>query len=450
MKNNKKADTIAGIIIAVFILSFAMLGIVNVLDYNQNITSNYEKETDLYILKSNSESIIKRLNIDHIQQDEKFWIRRNEATQRYEVVTGTGNEYLKYVDKDGRNIDPASNIGKTFIREFEKKIDILRYDIKPPEINNLVFHFDASNVDGTYNSTLTGGVVVNRWVNLAGNGVPDAVDKSTLPLAPYIYSSQLPRFNIDGLNGKPMVEFNGVDQMLAMDVNIKINTDRNIFINPSSNDPACSKPEHTFKEKSFAIVFKTSDDIINSQMVYEQGGQATGYNFIIEGGEVWAGIHNTAIYSICTGRTYPSWPTGHKFKSVSLGTVLPNTIYFVMVVQDSSNSIPSQNKLKIYLNGFLVNQTDYVYPQPEHLYGGLGNVYYLNVSGKTWGVFRDYIAGHKAYFKGGIGEIISRNHALSENEIRGVQNYFSQKWLGGKSSIRYDIVETTIKEFKDY
>ena len=450
MKNNKKADTIAWIIIAVFILSFAMLWIVNVLDYNQNITSNYEKETDLYILKSNSESIIKRLNIDHIQQDEKFWIRRNEATQRYEVVTWTWNEYLKYVDKNWRNIDPASNLWKTFIREFEKKIDILRYDIKPPEINNLVFHFDASNVDWTYNSTLTWWVVVNRWVNLANNWVPDAVDKSTLPLAPYIYSSQLPRFNIDWLNWKPMVEFNWVDQMLAMDVNIKINTDRNIFINPSSNDPACSKPEHTFKEKSFAIVFKTSDDIINSQMVYEQWWQATWYNFIIEWWEVWAGIHNTAIYSICTWRTYPSWPTWHKFKSVSLWTVLPNTIYFVMVVQDSSNSIPSQNKLKIYLNWFLVNQTDYVYPQPEHLYWWLWNVYYLNVSWKTWWVFRDYIAWHKAYFKWWIWEIISRNHALSENEIRWVQNYFSQKWLWGKSSIRYDIVETTIKEFKDY
>ena len=46
MKNNKKADTIAWIIIAVFILSFALLWIVNVLDYNHSISDNYEKETD--------------------------------------------------------------------------------------------------------------------------------------------------------------------------------------------------------------------------------------------------------------------------------------------------------------------------------------------------------------------------------------------------------------------
>ena len=98
MKNNKRADTIAWIIIAVFILSFAMLWIVSVLDYNQDISNNYEKETDLYILKSNSENILKRLNIDNIQQDEKFWIYRNEANQRYEVVTWTWNENYKFVD----------------------------------------------------------------------------------------------------------------------------------------------------------------------------------------------------------------------------------------------------------------------------------------------------------------------------------------------------------------
>jgi len=62
----------------------------------------------------------------------------------------------------------------------------------------------------------------------------------------------------------------------------------------------------------------------------------------------------------------------------------------------------------------------------------------------------DVNSSDKVYFKWWIWELISRNHALTENEITWVQNYFSQKWLGGKKSIRYDIIETNIKEFKDF
>ncbi|MDD3793385.1 MAG: hypothetical protein PHI37_01115 [Candidatus Gracilibacteria bacterium] len=471
MKNNKKADSIAGVIVAIFILSFAMLGIVNVLDYNQNITSNYEKETDLYMIKSNTENILKRVNIDSLQQNEKFWLYKNNVTNEYEIKTGTGNESFKYIDNYGNNIDPEENIGKTYIREFEKKIDILRYDTKPTEINNLVFHFDSTDIDGLENTTLIDGQTISTWKNIAYNGVPDAVAKSTLP-EPTQYASNLPTYKENGINGLPVVNFNGVDQMLAMNLNNEINNDGD------------DKSQLYFMEKSFAIVFKTGGDITSRQVVYEQGGAATGYNFMIENGDVWAGIHNIACrynYNGCSENYadtkfsdsdpnfYWERDSGHKFKSVNLGEVLPNTVYFVMIVQDSKHInrtheniiddikenltthdkyIDSQNRLKIYLNGVLVNETDHVDPQPEHSYGALGNIYRWNVSAVTGTEIDDVNTSDKAYFKGDIGEIISRNHALSDNEIRGVQHYFSQKWLGGKASIRYDIVDTIIKEYK--
>ncbi|MDD3144717.1 MAG: hypothetical protein PHV23_01250 [Candidatus Gracilibacteria bacterium] len=474
MKNNKKADTIAGIIIAVFILSFAMLGIVNVLDYNQNISQNYEKETDSYILKSNSENILKRLNVDNIQENGKFYIYKNTASGEFLIMTGAANEKYKYVDKDGNNVDPNVYIGKTFTREFVKKIDILRYDIKPPEINNLIFHFDANNINGNGNIGINDGDTISVWKDLAtANGEQNAVNKSTLP-DPTNYSSNLPTYSENGLNLLPMVQFNGIDQMLAMDLNTDINNDGD------------DKSQAYFMEKSFAIVFRTGEDITSRQMVYEQGGAATGYNFMIENGDVWAGIHNIACRYNFNGCTlnyadtkfsdtdpnfYWEWDYGNKFKSVNLGEVRPNTVYFVMIVQDSTHInrthaniiddikenltthnkyIDSQNRLKIYLNGVLANETDHVDPQPEHSYGALGNIYRWNVSAVTKTAIDDVNFSDKVYFKGGIGELISRNHALTENEIKGVQNYFSQKWLGGKKSIRYDIIETNIKEFKDF
>lgn len=475
MKNNKRADTIAWIIIAVFILSFAMLGIVNVLDYNQSVSDNYEKETDLYILKSNSDNILKRLNIDGIQENEKFYVFKDKTTNEYKVMTWSTNEKYKYVDKDGNNVDPTNAVWKTFTREFTKKIDILRYDIKPPEISNRIFHFDATNINwlNNSNSWIVDEQTISVWKDIAtSNWEQNAVDKDILPDTTK-YTSQLPTYNEKWLNWMPMVEFNWVDQQLAMNLHQDIN-----------NDWDCNAQKY-FKEKSFAIVFKTWDDIENAQMIYEQWWAATWYNFMIEDWDVWAWVHNISNktgYS-CTTFNNPSdtnyyfeWDSWHKYKSVRLWEVRPNTIYFVMVVQDSTHIvrthaneiddikqnltthdkyIDSQNRLKIYLNGNLVNETDHVDPQPEHSYWALWNIYRWNVSTAEylkWNdpVIDDVNTSEKAYFKWWIWELISWNHALTENEIRWIQNYFSQKWLWGKRSIRYDIVETDIKEFKQY
>lgn len=454
MKNNKKADTIAWIIIAVFILSFALLWIVNVLDYNKDIWYNYEKETDSYILKSNSENILKKLNTWDIEEDEKFYIYKDDVTKEYKIFTWASNEQYKYVDKDWNHVDPATNIGKTFVREYEKKIDILRYDIKPPEIDDLIFHFDANNIDDSYNSTLTWWQLIDEWVDLADqNWQQNAVDKSTISTPGYsTYSSSLPTYNESGINLLPMVEFNGTNQMLAMARHKDIN-----------NDGDCYAQE-VFTEKSFAIVFKTWENITSQQMVYEQWWAATWYNFMIYDWDVWAWIHNKSNSSYaCTdfsstdSNYYYTRDSWHQFKSVNLWEVLPNTTYFVMVVQDSThkdidwNFIDSQNKLKIYLNWFLAAETDHVDPQPEHSYWALWNIFLWNVNPKTTNTISDvWWSNQKAYFEWWIWELISRNHALNENEIRWVQNYFSQKWLWGKKSIRYDIINSSITELKEY
>lgn len=464
MKNNKRADTIAWIIIAVFILSFAMLGIVNVLDYNQSVSDNYEKETDLYILKSNSDNILKRLNIDGIQENEKFYVFKDKTTNEYKVMTWSTNEKYKYVDKDGNNVDPTNAVWKTFTREFTKKIDILRYDIKPPEISNIVFHFDATNIDLDNNSTISDWGLVSTWKNKVATWVWDFVDKDTVNTWRTIqYSSNLPTFNEEWLNWMPMVEFNWTDQMLAINSNWLLNNDRDWYAN------------RVYMEKSYAIVFKTSDNIEDPQVIYEQWWAATWYNFYIQDGNVWAWVLNYGTsayaetdYSPTDTNYYFEWDSWHNQKSVKLDEVRPNTIYFIMIVQDSTHLnrtarpiiedikdkryIDTQNRLKIYLNWVLANETDHVDAMPEHFYAWMWNVFAWSVTPAkpTLTLFNDISASDKAYFKWWIWELISWNHALTENEIRWIQNYFSQKWLWGKRSIRYDIVETDIKEFKQY
>ncbi len=448
MKNNKRADSIAWIIIAVFILSFALMGIINVLDYNKDVTLNYEKETWEYILKSNAQNILKNIDISKIKQDEIFYINKNNTTKEYEVLTWATNERYKYIDINWDNVDPSVAVWKTFERYFQKKIDILRHDIKPPEIDNLVFHFDANNIDGYNNSTISNWDTVSVWKNLANNWVPDAVDKNNISTFSSTYSSQLPTYNKDWLNNKPMVEFNWVDQMLAMEVSPEV----------SSNYLSCWIEPIFFEEKSFAIVFKTWGDIVNSQMVYEQWWDAIWYNFMIFEWEVWAWIHNYATYNKywCAWDRIPYEWSPYKNRAVYLWDVLPDTIYFVMVVHDSTNKdllwnpIPSDNRLKIYLNWILVREVDNVMPQWEHFHWWIWNIFNRNVNPKNWDLIDDSWSNNAAYFQGGIWELISRNHALTENEIRWVQNYFSEKWLWWTSSIRYDIVNTYINEYKQY
>ena len=51
------------------------------------------------------------------------------------------------------------------------------------------------------------------------------------------------------------------------------------------------------------------------------------------------------------------------------------------------------------------------------------------------------------HFKWWIWELISRNHALTIEEVRWVQNYFVDKWLGWVESVR-NIIETDVSLIK--
>jgi hypothetical protein len=49
----------------------------------------------------------------------------------------------------------------------------LKHRIDPPEIPNIIFHYDAKNIDGDQNSTLNDGDSISTWKDVANNN--DAV-----------------------------------------------------------------------------------------------------------------------------------------------------------------------------------------------------------------------------------------------------------------------------------
>jgi hypothetical protein len=99
MKINKNAESIVWIIVAVTILSFAMLWIVNVLTYNRDIKSGYSKKVDKLVLQTNADNIAEKLDLSLINNNETFYIYKDETNKKYKVFTWSQSENYKFIDK---------------------------------------------------------------------------------------------------------------------------------------------------------------------------------------------------------------------------------------------------------------------------------------------------------------------------------------------------------------
>jgi hypothetical protein len=64
-----------------------MFGIVGILNYNRDVSSNYSSQVDLIILEANANNIVKKLNLDLINSLETFYIYKNESSKEYTLFT---------------------------------------------------------------------------------------------------------------------------------------------------------------------------------------------------------------------------------------------------------------------------------------------------------------------------------------------------------------------------
>ena len=441
MKNYKNADSLVWIIIWVFILSVALMWIINVLWFSQNTLTIYNSSIIKYIIESNVENITKKIDNSDIVNGETFYLYKDTVNKEFKYLTWIVNEDYKYMNKFWEKIDPTLNLWKTYSTELSKKIDILRHVIYPPEIDHLVFHFDGQNVDWSNNSTLADWAWISLWKDLSWNNI-NAYQNT---------SSRKPILSKYAINWLWWVRFQWTSNT---DWNILL-IDKNALLN---NDEVCSN-QFTFPEKSYAIVLKTWFDISRDQFIYEQWWQATWYSFSIHSWVLRAWILNKAYTSgySCFDDSSQERDSWHKFKSVQLTNVTPDTTYFISIVQDSTHETSPwveddvNNRLKIYLNWELVSETNHVDPQPEHWKAWLWGVNERSVRPWNTDTVKDWDGqgwcdDQCVFFDWFIWEFVSWNHALTNNEIRWVQNYFKEKWLGAKSNIKYNRVESIIKK----
>ena len=106
MLQTRKAESFVGIIVWVFILSFVMLWIVNILIFSTDITTKYNETNRIQVLKQNLTNVVKTLDTSALNENEIFYIHKNRAApNQYEIYTGSSFSNYRYIDELGNNVD---------------------------------------------------------------------------------------------------------------------------------------------------------------------------------------------------------------------------------------------------------------------------------------------------------------------------------------------------------
>jgi len=104
MRVNTKAESFVWIVVWVFILSFVMLWIINILIFSTDLTVKYNDNNRTQVLKQNISNAVKNTDTSLLQEKEVFYVYKNIATKEYEIFTWATNERYKYINEQGEFI----------------------------------------------------------------------------------------------------------------------------------------------------------------------------------------------------------------------------------------------------------------------------------------------------------------------------------------------------------
>ena len=247
-----------------------------------------------------------------------------------------------------------------------------------------IFHFDAQNTDWDFtnsnepanNASLPTWTDINKWYN--------ATQATAWNTA--LYSTNI-------INWHPAIKFDWVDDWYDIANQTDINT------------------ANSYDQKSFSMVMKTWNDVNTFQVLYEQWGWIRWYAIQIENGNMYMWAWNNA-----------EWVAPDQYKFINLWTITTNTVYNILVIQDSTSWVDSTNIIKAYINWSLAWTLNTVDIQIKHSWD-------INIAMNSGSRKYDWSApwnGH--YFNWYIWEFISWNNALSDTEITDLNDYLIPRW----------------------
>jgi hypothetical protein len=294
----------------------------------------------------------------------------------FSSLAGTPSQLTRTVSITGYNGSSSTN---TPVRD----IDIITAltDLTT-DISNVVFHFDAQDLDGdgTLNSAEgsppTNNSSVSLWGDLSTNNFDFTTGTATL-------------FDSLGFGERGAVEFDGVDDELVKGAETTINNS-------------------IFSQKSFAFTFRTGNDVSGFQIIYEQASGARGYNFTIVDGTLYAQAYS---------RGDANWGGSNavRHRVIDLGSVQPNESYILIAYHNSNEWAAQVN------NGFLES-----FDNADNMPAVSETVAIGGNSGNTRHPVT--LANENGNFNGQIVEFASWNTSLNGGQRASLYNYFNDRW----------------------
>lgn len=278
-------------------------------------------------------------------------------------------------------------------------------------------------LDASTLTTLADGANVSTWTDVSFS---KDCDNATVPnnILPPIFRND-PAFTINGL---PTLTFE----------------DNRYFILASSDD---LNTERVTNDKMVFLAFRTSEEINEKQMIYEEGGTVRGFNIMIDDGLLIIGAYDKNVDNdggvSGNADNTPAW--GYSYVS---NPIQPNTTYILCAQFKATTPGVLGNNANNFLRGWL-NGTSF--GGPGALIGGnnfngfndqglLGTLYdHPNPCGlgavNDDTVDREQVINGNANtvgtwsFKGKLAEMCYYKNVVTETQRLIVQNYLASKYL---------------------
>lgn len=109
MIKNNFWESLIWIIVWVFILSFVILWISNLLIKSKDTINKFKNKNNISILKINTINVIKKLDTSNILENEIFYLYKDNATKEFKILTWTTNVNSKYIDKNWNRVNDLAN-----------------------------------------------------------------------------------------------------------------------------------------------------------------------------------------------------------------------------------------------------------------------------------------------------------------------------------------------------
>ncbi len=99
MIKNNLWESLVWIIIWVFILSFIILWVSNLLINSKKIIEDYDNIKTINILVNNTNNILTKLDTSILQENDYFYLYKDKTYKNFLIFTWTINESYKYINK---------------------------------------------------------------------------------------------------------------------------------------------------------------------------------------------------------------------------------------------------------------------------------------------------------------------------------------------------------------